>query len=183
MRNTTTNGELDFRSEALRLTGYCLSDSDTAEGRQTKRNSGPIEEAERIASLVSEHTPESTKVYGEYCRLLNRAVKEGQVGTPERIRALYPILREINDEIDEIHEEAERMQPIYEMCDKIVDAFADIIDSRDAMPPDLHAQVCRLLVGWVGEVDFRLSGEELKEHSLRPTLGDAVCEHMLKMAA
>jgi hypothetical protein len=138
------------------------------------------EEAKRIADLVRLNTPEATEAYSEYCRLLNRALHEGQIGRTDRILQLYPIVREINDEIDEAVEESRIMEPIYAAADRIVDAFADIIDLRDAIPPDFHAQICRLLVGWVGEVDFRLSGEELKERSLRPTLGDAVCDELVK---
>ncbi|HZF41322.1 MAG TPA: hypothetical protein VE715_21040 [Blastocatellia bacterium] len=137
-------------------------------------------EAERIAELARSQTPEGQQAYTEYCNLLERAVREGQIGRSDRILQLYPIVREINDEIDEAIEESKVMEPIYAAADKIVDAFADIIDLRDAMPADFHAQICRLLVGWVGEVDFRLSGEELKEHSLRPTLGDAVCDELVK---
>lgn len=136
------------------------------------------EEAERIAALVDQHTPEARQAYAEYCRLLNRALTEGQVGF--YIREFYPIIRKINDDLDEEREQYRLMQPIYAAAGKIVDAFADIIDLRDAMPPDFHAQICRLLVGWVGEIDFRLSGEGLKEESLRPTLGHAVCEEMAK---
>lgn len=141
-----------------------------------------VKEAERISELCApgDYTPERAQAYSEYCRLLSRAINEGQVGRSDRILRLYPIIREINDEIDEIEEEEARMKPAYEAADKVVDAFADLVDSRDAMPARVHKKICDLLVEWVGDVDFRLSGELLKEHSLRPTLGDAVVEEVVK---
>ena len=131
------------------------------------------------AELARRQTPEGEQAYSEYCRLLERAVSEGQVGRTDRILQLYPIVREINDEIDEHIEQDRLMKPIYVAAEKIVNAFADIIDLRDAIPDDFHAQICRLLVGWVGEVDFRLGGDELKD-SLTPTLGEAVCDELVK---
>lgn len=162
------------------LTGYRISDSDLPEGPRMRWDPDPIKEAERIAELAELPTDEGRQAYAEYCRLLRRAMTEGHIGLPRRILQLYPIVREINDEIDKIEEEDRLMQPIYAAADRVVNAFADIIDLRDAMPPDFHAQICRLLVGWVGEIDFRLSGTELKEESLAPTLGNAVCAEMVK---
>lgn len=171
MKSTPTK----FAMEAYRLTGYSAPGADLR--GQINRDADPIGEAERIADLVERNTPEATLVYSEYCHMFERAINEGRIGDTDRIRALYPIIHEINQEIDEIEEEDRIMEPIYAAADRIVNAFADIIDLRDSIPPDFHAQICRLLVGWVGEIDFRLSGEDLKE-SLVPKLGEAVCDLM-----
>ena len=150
----------------------------------TQRKPDPTAEAERIAAIAqsNDQTPECHEAYHTYCKMLDRAIHEGHVWRPDLVLRLYPIIRDINDEIDECHEWEKRMQPIYEAADKVVDAFGAILDARAAMPAPFYDRIRDLLIEWFGEdaFDFRLAGEALREHSLRPTLGDAVVEHMLK---
>ncbi len=58
------------------------------------------QEADRLASLATTHTPASQQAHEEFSQALARAVKHGRVWTPERVRSLWPILAEINSEID-----------------------------------------------------------------------------------
>lgn len=62
-------------------------------------------EAERFASAVGAGTPEALEVAQEYSRLIDEVMKRGRVCTPERVRALYPFLHEVKQEIDEIDRE------------------------------------------------------------------------------
>lgn len=67
-----------------------------------------VAEAERLASLVRAYDdPARREAYDHYCSILNRAM-EGVVWTPDRVRALYPTLKEIVDEIDEITQQDKR---------------------------------------------------------------------------
>lgn len=75
-----------------------------------------------------------------------------------------------------------RMQPIYIAADKIVDAFAAIVEARDVMPESLRERACDILRDWVGDVDLELTGDALHDH-LCNSLGNAVVNELLKKAA
>ena len=152
-----------------------------------------ITEANRLDAPAAHHaqTAKRLQAYKTYCKMLHPALRKDPArAESDLLLRLYPIIYSINDELDapdrgsEALTEEQRMEPIYEAADKLVDAFADILDLRDAMPAPIFERIRELLIEWFGEdgLDFRLVGEPLKEHSLRPTLGDAVIEHMLKMA-
>lgn len=61
-------------------------------------------EAEQFARYCATHEPEEEahRAYITYCRMLQRAIGEGVVWVEHRVRALYPVIKEICDEIDAI---------------------------------------------------------------------------------
>lgn|GEM_PF-790220 len=60
-------------------------------------------EAEQLAEICgAEPSPASTQAWQDYRALFRRALNQGRVWTPERIRVLYPTLREIVDEIENL---------------------------------------------------------------------------------
>lgn len=80
------------------------------------------QETERLAELCNgEDSPEKTAAYSKYCKLLFRAATEGLVGTPDRIRQLYPLVLDINDEIDEINRADKEHQRICEAADRLAE--------------------------------------------------------------
>ncbi len=61
-------------------------------------------QAEEFAALATSGTEEGKAAYMHYSKMLRRAIEQGRVGLYERIVALYPIVVDVNDEIDEINE-------------------------------------------------------------------------------
>lgn len=78
-----------------------LSSTSSPKGAQAAREA----EAQRIASICAESDPTNEvrrQAWLDYCAMFRRALDEGRIWTPERVRALYPTLKEIVDEIEEI---------------------------------------------------------------------------------
>lgn len=66
------------------------------------------QEALRFARRCHAGTPEGRAAYKEFSRMLRRAISEGQVGFESRIAELWPLVKEVNDEIDEMEAEHEQ---------------------------------------------------------------------------
>ncbi len=61
-------------------------------------------EALEFAKLCRSNTPEGREAYGRYCRAFRRAYDEGTIGFLERIAEFWPLIKEVNDEIDEMEQ-------------------------------------------------------------------------------
>ena len=66
---------------------------------RTKRTTSA--EAAKFARLCLTNTPEGMQAAQTFIRMFRRAFREGRILTLERIKALYPSLVEINDEVDQ----------------------------------------------------------------------------------
>ena len=67
-------------------------------------------EALEFASLCRSNTPEGKEAYSRYCRAFRRAYDEGTIGLLERIAEFWPLIKEVNDEIDEMERDWKRFE-------------------------------------------------------------------------
>ena len=72
--------------------------------KQPEKSTYPVTSEEFVETILSEEvaSPRYTELWHHYGKLMRRAVREGRTATPERMAKLYPIFREICDELDEM---------------------------------------------------------------------------------
>lgn len=58
-------------------------------------------QAAKFARLCITNTPEGMEAARTFSKMYLRAFREGRLLTPERVAVLYPVLAEINAEIDQ----------------------------------------------------------------------------------
>ncbi|MEP7343214.1 MAG: hypothetical protein ABI977_36145 [Acidobacteriota bacterium] len=92
-------------------------------------------DTERIAGAFGADAPVHKAAYDEFCRLLNRATPKGQIAREDRVRQLYPIIKSINEEIDEQERDNAMMEKYYNACEKLAAAFETLQRYREFIPP------------------------------------------------
>lgn len=123
-------------------------------------------DAERIAGLIGNFDSHGhAAAYTEYCRLLSRAMNEGRVTLPNRVLELYPIIRDINEEIDEIERENRAADEFYKACDEIAAAFATIEKYHEFIPAECFSAVKKSLTSWLDGKQLLRSPEAIIEHA------------------
>jgi len=68
----------------------------------TRKRKSSSREAAAFARLCATHTDEGMAAFESFCLMLRRALAQGRLCTVERIRILYPVVRAVNNEIDQI---------------------------------------------------------------------------------
>lgn len=135
-----------------------------------------------FAKLFSKSdSAERHAAYDYYCTQVHRAVSEAPICQEYWVEKLWPVIKELNEYLDETKAEEERMEPIYKAADKVTNAFVAIIESRGPIPDLVYKKLCDAMVEWAGPLNFHLEGNDLDEH-ITEVVGDAVITEMNKRA-
>ncbi|MDQ3687531.1 MAG: hypothetical protein M3430_18300 [Acidobacteriota bacterium] len=114
------------------------------------------QEAERIASLCEDfNNPEHAEAYYAYCDALD-TFKAGRVWTPERVRKLYPIMKEIADEVTEDRRADAVYNARFEAAKGVAHKLAGLLENEQT-PQETREAVTRHVQRLAAEVGVTLA--------------------------